>query len=258
LTLTDGRGGRLLAHCKRAGCRFTDILAAAGISARDYRPPDPLELARRDAEWQSEAAKKARLAKRCWSEAQPIDGMPAERYLREARGITCPLPPSLRFHGQCWHGPSAKRYPALVAAVQGASLPAVHRTYLSADGSGKADIDPAKLMLGAVAGGAVRLTEGPGPLVVAEGIETALSLLCGLLDGPATVWAALSTSGMRGLRLPPEPGRLTIAPDGDTAGREAANALAARAHALGWRVGILAPEDGADFNDTLLGKAMAA
>ncbi len=97
----------------------------------------------------------------------------------------------------------------------------------------------------------MRLTEGPGRLVVAEGIETALSLASGLLRGPATIWAALSTSGMAGLRLPDLPGRLTIAPDGDAAGREAAHALAERAHALGWIVSLLPAPDGRDWNDVL-------
>jgi hypothetical protein len=73
----------------------------------------------------------------------------------------------------------------MVALVEGSDAFAVHRTYLLPDGSGKAAIDPDKMMLGAVAGGAVRLTDGPGGLVVAEGIETALSLACGLLSGPA-------------------------------------------------------------------------
>ena len=59
------------------------------------------------------------------------------------------------------------------------------------------------------------------------------------------IWAALSTSGLRGLRLPAEPGRLTIGADGDTPGREAAHALAERAHALGWTVGFLDPGEGA-------------
>ena len=97
----------------------------------------------------------------------------------------------------------------------------------------------------------MRLCDGHSRLVVAEGIESALSLLCGLLDGPATAWAALSTSGLRGLRLPLEPGRLTIATDGDAPGRAAGHALADRAHALGWQVSILDPGDGADFNDIL-------
>ena len=257
LTLADGRNGRLLLDCKKSGCAFLDILAAAGVRSSDYTPPDAATLAQRDAEQKAEAAKRAAQAKQVWTEAQPISDTLAETYLR-GRGITCDLGQVLRFHGQCWHGPTAKRYPALVAAVQGASLPAVHRTYLRVDGSGKADIDPAKLMLGTVAGGAVRLTEGPGPLVVAEGIETALSLASGLLRTPATVWAALSTSGIRGLRLPAHPGRVTIAPDGDRAGREAANALAARAHGLGWQVSLLPVPDGRDWNDILTMKGEAA
>lgn len=86
---------------------------------------------------------------------------------------------------------------------------------------------------------------------MAEGIETALSLACGLLRAPATIWAALSTSGLRGLHLPPETGRLTIAPDGDPAGREAAHALAERAHTKGWAVSLLPAPEGRDWNDLL-------
>jgi hypothetical protein len=89
----------------------------------------------------------------------------------------------------------------------------------------------------------VRLTDGPGPLVVGEGIESTLAALTLHGDATAAVWAALSTSGLRGLRLPPQPGRLTIAPDGD-ARPEAAHALAERAHALGWQVTIARPRPG--------------
>jgi hypothetical protein len=145
----------------------------------------------------------------------------------------------------------------MVGAVQGTGLPAMHRTYLRPDGSGKAALYPDKMMLGATAGGAVRLTNAQGPLVVAEGIETALSLASGLLHAPATVWAALSTSGIRGLHLPPTASRLTIAPDGDKPGREAANALAERAHAQGWQVSLLPAPDCRDWNDILTGKDAA-
>jgi len=257
LTLSDGRNERLVLDCKKSACAFLDILAAAGLRSGDYRAPDPATIAQRERDAKAEVEKRAAQAKRLWQEAQPIAGTLAEAYLRDARGISCDLPPTLRFHGACWHGATAKRYPAMVAAVEGAGLAAVHRTYLRPDGSGKADIAPAKAMLGATAGGTVRLTGGPLRLVVAEGIESTLSLACGLLDGPATLWAALSTSGLRVLRLPPQPGRLTIACDGDTAGREAAHALAERAHALGWQVGILDPGNGADFNDILTRKAAA-
>ena len=258
LTLVDGRNGRLVLDCKKSACTFTDILAAAGLRSGDYRAPDPAELAMREAEQRKNAQRKAEQAKRLWQEAQPIAGTLAETYLR-GRGITDPLPLTLRFHPEAWHGPTARRYPAMVAAVQGAALPAVHRTYLRADGMGKASLDGGdKLMLGGTQGGAVRLSDGPERLVVAEGIETGLSLSCGLLGGPATVWAALSTSGIRGLHLPPQAGRLTIAPDGDAPGREAANALAERANALGWQVSLLPAPDGRDWNDILTEKAVAA
>ena len=255
LTLADGQMGLVL-HCKKSACGFSDILTAAGITPGTYQPPDPAERARRRAEEKAEAEKRARQAHRLWQEAQPIEGTPAETYLR-GRGITCALPDTLRFHPACRHV-TAQRFPALVALVDGAEGFAVHRTYLRADGIGKAKVDPPKAMLGAVQGGAVRLTDGPGPLVVAEGIETALSLASGLLRAPAMIWAALSTSGIRGLRLPDLPGRLTIAPDGDTAGREAAHALAERAHALGWAVSLLPAPDGRDWNDILCMKGGAA
>ncbi|WP_146589639.1 DUF7146 domain-containing protein [Puniceibacterium confluentis] len=258
LTLADGRTGRLVLDCKKSGCAFLDILAAAGLRSGDYTPPDMATLNQRAAEQQAGAQRRALQASCLWADAQPIAGTLAETYLRKARGITCPLPDTLRFHPDCWHGPTAKRHPALVALVEGGDSFAVHRTYLRSDGMGKAATDPTKLMLGGTAGGAVRLSDGTGPLVVAEGIETALSLASGLLRAPATVWAALSTSGLRGLRLPRHLERLTIAPDGDTAGREAANALASRAHPLGWQVSLLPAPDGRDWNDILTMKGGAA
>lgn len=257
LTLADGRNGRLVLDCKKSACAFLDILTAAGVRAGDYTPPDAAMHAQREAEQRAVANKREAQAVQVWQDAQPIAGTVAEAYLRR-RAIACPLPDTLRFHPACWHGPTAKRYAALVALVEGGDGMAVHRTYLRPDGTGKGDIDPAKLMLGATSGGAVRLTYGPGPLVVAEGIETALSLASGLLRTASTVWAALSTSGIRSLRLPDVPGRLTIAPDGDTAGREAANALAARAHALRWQVSLLPAPDGRDWNDILNMKGESA
>lgn len=254
LTLADGRAGLLL-HCKKTGCAFRDIVAAAGIAPGTFAAPDPIEAARREAEARAEVARRERQARSTWAETVPICGTPAETYLR-GRGITCDLAPSLRFHPACWHGPTARRWPALVALVEGCDGFAVHRTYLRPDGGGKAPVTPAKAMLGATAGGAVWLSGGPR-LIVAEGIETALSLRCGLIDGPAAVWAALSTSGLRALRLPARPGRLTIAVDGEDAGRAAGLALAARAAALGWRVGTLDPGDGRDFNDILTERAAA-
>lgn len=256
LTLSDG-DNRLLVHCKKSSCDFRDIATAAGIMDGTYTPPDPALHAQREAMRRAEAAKRLRQAKAIWSEAQPISGTVAEAYLR-GRCITCALPNTLRYHPAAWHGATAKRLPALVALVDGGDGFAVHRTYLRPDGLGKADVEPAKAMLGATSGGAVRVTEGDGPLVITEGVETALSLASGLLPAPVTVWAALSTSGMQNLRLPPDLGRLMIAPDGDKPGRKAANTLAERAHALGWDVSLLPAPDGRDWNDFLTMKGETA
>lgn len=248
-------GGRLLAFCHRRGCSFAEIIAAAGLP-RDALRPDIEGQARADAQRAAEEARRERQARAIWAEAVPVAGTPAETYLRH-RGITCDLPDTLRYQAEGWH-PTAQRFAMLVARVDGAERFGLHRSFLRADGLGKADVDPPKAMLGTCAGGAVRLSDGAGRLVVGEGIETALSLLSGLLPGPATVWAALSTSGMRGLTLPPVPGRLTIAADGDAPGRAAASALASRAAALGWRVSLLPAPEGRDWNDVLAGKRGAA
>ena len=244
-------GDRLLTFCHKSGCAYRDILAAAGmpvtIGAIDLAAAR--EASERRATYDNEQLARAR---KLWNGARPIAGTKAERYLR-GRAITCPLPASLRWAPDAFFGPTARWLSAMVADV---STGGVHRTFF--EKSGQRLERNAKLMQGPCAGGAVALSEGPSRLVVCEGLETGLSLLSGLLDGPATVLAALSTSGMAGLSLPPEPGRLTIATDGDSAGAAAGNKLATRAHALGWAVSLLPAPQGRDWNDVLTMKGAAA
>ncbi|CAN7686030.1 toprim domain-containing protein [Rhizobium sp. LjRoot30] len=230
------------------------VRAALGLGGEAHfaRPSaEDLEKIRQDEE--RLAIQQEQRAIDCWKASKPIGGTIAESYLRR-RGISCSLPESLRFHPDCRH-PGTSRLPAMVAAVEGAERFAVHRTYLHPDGTGKADIEPAKAMLGAVAGGAVRLTASGFRIVVCEGIETGLSLASGLVHGSPTIWAALSTSGMKRLALPGQPGSLLVATDGDDAGRAAGNVLAERAVALGWQVNLLPAPDGQDWNDVLKGSA---
>jgi hypothetical protein len=273
LRLANGRDGRLLALCS-AGCTFEAVSGALRgmglVEGRGcYAPPDPFDERRRRNEEHKHVEKRRRQALEVWHKAIPIGCTLAERYLR-TRAITADLPPTLRFHDACWH-PAAKYLPALVALVEreGEMEPVgVHRIYLAEPGR-KADADPVKASLGPIAGGAVRLAVGRigtvgkaaarnpctngEPLVVAEGIETALSLPTATLGPSPTIWAALSTSGMAGLRLPEGfPGRLIIASDNDAAGRGAATALGDRAWALGWTVQHLSPPDGqADWNEAV-------
>lgn len=254
LTIAE-QGGRLLLNCKKSGCDFRDLLGACGISPGGFEiDHTALERAKRE---RVEAENRSRnRAEVIWRQAQPIAGTLGETYLR-ARGIICDLSDRLRWSPNLYHQPSGRACSAMLAKVlSGAGEPVgIHRTYFTQRGERLdkvvGDNGPHKMMLGPCRGGAVRLIDAEGPLVVAEGIETALSLACGLLSGPASIWAALSTSGIAGLDLPPDPGKLTIAPDGDDAGKTAAHRLAERAHARGWAVSLLPAPNGRDWNDVL-------
>ncbi|MDE0589406.1 toprim domain-containing protein [Halocynthiibacter sp. C4] len=261
LSIANGHTGQLLLTC-HAGCSFEAVLTALkerGVYAGEFAPHvDTKRLWQRCQAARLHNQRRSEFARSSWDYAIPVQGTLAERYLR-ARGITCVLPKSLRYLATCWH-PKAKRVPALIGQVTHSQRSrnrgfAVHRTYLDIQGQGKAALTPSKAMLGATKGGAVRLSLPAKRLVVTEGIETGLSLLSGLIDGPIEVWAALSAGGMQSLNLPRQQGVLLIAPDGDDVGRAAAEALATRAHGFGWQVSILAAPQGSDWNDVLLGKA---
>ena len=106
-----------------------------------------------------------------------------------------------------------------------------------------------KMMLGSVNGGAVRLAYAGPKMVVAEGIETALTVM--EATGLPT-WAALSASYFVGLLLPALPlaAEVVIAADHDDAGILAAEKAAALWTSQGRKVSIaLPPIPGTDFND---------
>ena len=185
------------------------------------------------------------------------------RYWREARGLLLPIPKVVRFNASAPYGypkpgkPAPSRFPAMVAVIQGpdGAATGVHVTFLSDDGSGKrADLPKDRLMYGLSAKGAVRLAAPVAGqwLIVGEGIESVLSAMQAMqLPG----WAALSTSGLRGLVLPSEVKRVVIAADNDSngAGETAAKAAADRWVTEGRRVFIAKPiEPETDFNDLVV------
>ncbi len=188
-----------------------------------------------------------------WDAAEPAGGTLAEIYLR-SRGITLPPSPALRHHPALKH-PSGDIWPSMVALVMNGvdGVPvAVHRTFLDRNGTGKAPVEPVKLMLGPCRGGAVRLADPGAVLMVGEGIETCLAAMQATLH-PA--WAALSTSGMRSLDLPHDVRDVIILADGDDSGEAAAQACAWRWKQEGRRVRIARPPQGMDFNDMLMARA---
>jgi hypothetical protein len=262
LTIREGQTGAPLLWCQ-SGCEpgaVIEALRGQGLwegRGADYTPPDHAEASRRAAEAEAERKRKVDHARDLWRQSAPIEDTLAERYLRE-RGITGPLPPTLRYLANAKHAPTGLILPALVAAVTHwpeRQLRGLHRTFLRVDGRGQASVSDAKMMLGECRGGAVRLAPAGATLAIAEGIETALSVQ--RATGLPT-WAALSTGGLTSLRLPDEVREMTIFADHDEngAGERAARRAIERWEAEGRKARAVMPQTpGTDFNDLWKGAA---
>jgi hypothetical protein len=198
-------------------------------------------------------ARRSAAALAIWQSAKPARGTLVESYLA-SRSIDLPIPDTLRFHAGLKH-PSGGIWPTMVALVTNgadATPIAIHRTFLARDGGGKALAEPQKMMLGPCCGGAVRLAEPGDVLMIGEGIETCLAAM---LASGLPAWAALSTSGLRGLDLPKDARNVIVLADGDEAGEAAARDCALRWKRQGRRVRIARPPRRMDFNDMLPGRA---
>ena len=88
--------------------------------------------------------------------------------------------------------------------------------------------------------------------MVGEGIETCLAAM---QASGRPAWAALSTSGLRGLDLPRDVRDVIVLADGDDPGEAAAQDCARRWKREGRRVRIARPPQGMDFNDLLMRRA---
>lgn len=134
------------------------------------------------------AARRAR-ALDIWRAAVPAPGTLVEAYLRH-RGIDCdalaevygaPVPLTLRFVPRLPYRHSGVSHagPAMIGAVTTAdgAIVGIHRTWLAADGCGKARLPQAKLALGAVWGGFGLLSPIGERWVVGEGYETTLAVM---------------------------------------------------------------------------------
>jgi putative DNA primase/helicase len=190
-------------------------------------------------------------ARELWILAAGATGTLVELYLR-SRGIVMPVPLTLRLLPLTKHSPTDQLLPAMIAAVTvwPERRPcAVHRTFLAADGRGKAAVDTPRMTLGPCRRGAVRLAEATDELMVGEGIETCLAAMQAT-GKPA--WAALSTAGLRSLEIPEQVKQVVVLADADLPGEEAAQYAARRWVREGRHVRIARPPKGQDFNDLLL------
>lgn len=253
LRLRDGERGQLLVYC-HAGCDSTHILqrlraehvTAGPVLTESERLAAEARQAKAD---QNRKLDRARQAYAIWRAARNPTGSPAEAYLR-ARGITTlALPRTLR-HGRLKHRSEDFERDCLIAAVQQPDndIAGVQRIFL--EGVAKAPMEDAKMSIGNLSGGAVRLALAAEEMAVGEGIETCLSFQ--QLTGIPT-WAALSTSGLKTFNPPGICKHLHILVDNDAndAGHKAAEILTARLKiSAEWRRSPV----GKDWNDMLTKK----
>jgi hypothetical protein len=256
LSIREADDGRILVHC-HAGCTQESVIAALrqrGLwpeqsPSKRFGCPAPtivtVEPSREDIQRSENALK-------VWPNAKAPLGTEVEKYLA-SRGLRLPHLDTIRSHPSLKH-PTGGSWPAMVALVtRGVDDEplAIHRTFLARDGSGKASVNPQKMMLGPCRGGAVRLGNPADVLMVGEGIETCLAAMQAT-GHPA--WAALSTSGLITLDLPPDVQNVTVLADSDEAGKAAARGAALRWKREGRSLRIAYPPDGLDFNDMLMGR----
>ena len=145
----------------------------------------------------------------------------------------------------------------MVAAVQtqDGRLGGLHRTFLRPNGSGKADVEPVKKMLGACRGGAVnspcRTTARPLRRH-RDRLQHSRSL-----PRPRG-WCALSAGNLDRLALPAEVEEAVLVADGDPAGLAAAHRAAQRYGASGRRIRLVELPSGMDADDMLRHRSAAA
>jgi Toprim domain/CHC2 zinc finger len=198
---------------------------------------------------------------RLWIEARPLIGSPAERYLRDTRGIdTSRLPASiheaLRFHPHCPFGANS-RVPCLIALMRDPLSDApvgIHRTALTRDAAGRIDRTDRRMFGKA---GVVKLWPADTRLIVGEGLESVLSAATRMTyrgQWLTPAWAALSSDMLS--KLPPVPGveELIIVVDNDinNEGQDAAHFALKCWRDHGRNVIPLVPKiAGTDANDVL-------
>jgi hypothetical protein len=179
------QGGDIIALVQHLdGCSFGGAIELlTGESFERRAKPNPARITDDGRDYETAQARKAAWL---WSRRLPIKGSPAEAYLREARGYKGLLPATLGFLAPGRPG----HHPAMIAAFGVPDEPepgiigtphtanAVHLTLLRPDGSGKAEPERPKLVVGRPLGRPIVLAV-PNDLLglaITEGIEDALSV----------------------------------------------------------------------------------
>jgi hypothetical protein len=235
-------------HCARCGLRGFARRLFARSPGTDRRSGAELK-AQTAASAQAHADGQRRKARWLWRAARPAPDTCVARYLRR-RGILGPWPEAIIKYLPP-DGPG--RHPAMLVpyglasepepgelAIAEAAITAVHLTFLKPDGSGKADVDPAKISVGSPQGMPLVLASMNDSLglAITEGIEDALSVHD---ETGLGAWAAGSCSLMPALcaAVPDYADFITVIADDDAGGQRGARALAQALICRGFSVDLI-------------------
>ncbi len=255
LSISDGDDGRLLTKC-HAGCAPEAVwgalrdrgLVGGEKQSRTMRPCSRRHKRRDKPALEPEPSPNQAHALEIWRASRPAEGSPVEDYLR-GRGITGPIPRTVKYHPALLQPDIGQHLPALVAAVANVERKwtGIQRTYLTLTGN-KAPLTRPKMALGTLRGGAVRLAPTTDRVWLTEGVEDGLALMQ-MTGEPA--WAVLGTSGFKSVELPDHIRQVILAPDGDDAGQAVIEDAARRLAGQGREVRAAKLPPGKDWVDLL-------
>jgi putative DNA primase/helicase len=254
VSLRETEEGRILIHCFSPRDDWRAVrraLADRGLLNDETPPSDSRSRASAVVAQPGEEARVER-ARKIWEDSQPIRLTAASNYLRRRAVVaSAELDAALRFHPRMTSLEDRARRPALVAAIcdREGLLQGVQVTLLTRHGGAKAPLTTPRRVIGRLLGGTVRLMPTSPTMVVAEGIESALSA-ADVLKTPA--WAALSAHNLSRFEPPAAVRCLIIASDSDPAGVRASETLLRRVESAGLRARIeMPPAEHGDWNDVV-------
>jgi Toprim domain len=203
------------------------------------------------------------IARQTWRQAVSVAGTPGFRYLRDWRCIDLEtVPATIRFHPRLVYGPKREgvTFPGIVCLVQDAAggFRGIWRIFLDPTTHNKAPVESPRKGLGDIARAAVHLTPAGEEIIICEGVETGLAVLCA--DPARMCWAGLSATLMRRVVLPAQVRRVVLLEENDRpdalgrrASPDAVRALAQRFLGEGREVRVARPpRQFKDYNDWLM------